>query len=31
VVITTGLLDPMGNARRLREVTGAVLEACEAL
>ena len=30
VVITTGLLDAMGNARRLREVTGAVVEACEA-
>ncbi len=29
VVITTGLLDVMGNARRLREVTGAVLEACQ--
>jgi CubicO group peptidase (beta-lactamase class C family) len=29
VVITTGLLDAMGNARRLREVTGAVVEACE--
>ena len=27
-VITTGLLDPIGNARRLREVNGAVLEAC---
>ncbi|MCZ6730209.1 MAG: serine hydrolase [SAR324 cluster bacterium] len=27
-VITTGLLDPMGNARRLREVTGAMVEAC---
>jgi len=28
VVITTGLLDPMTNARRLREVNGAILEAC---
>ena len=28
VVITTGLLDPMGNARRLRAVTGAVVRAC---
>ncbi len=28
VVITSGLLDPMGNARRLREATGAVLKAC---
>jgi CubicO group peptidase (beta-lactamase class C family) len=29
VVLTTGLLDPMGNARRLRAVTGAALRACD--
>ena len=28
VVITTGLLDPMTNARRLREVNGQVVKAC---
>lgn len=30
VVITTGLLDAMGNARRLREVTGGILEGMQA-
>jgi len=30
VVLTTGLLPPLANARRLREVNGAVLAACEA-
>ena len=28
VIITTGFLDPLTNARRLREVAGAVVEAC---
>jgi hypothetical protein len=28
VVITSGLLDPLSNARRLREITGAILAAC---
>jgi CubicO group peptidase (beta-lactamase class C family) len=30
VVITTGLLDPMTNARRLRDATGGAFEACGA-
>ena len=30
VVITSGLLDPMTNARRLRDATGAAYEACTA-
>lgn len=30
VVITTGLLDPMTNARQLREATGGAFEACRA-
>ena len=29
IVITTGLLDPLGSARRLRAVTGACVRACE--
>ena len=28
IIVTTGLLDAMGNARRLREVNGPALESC---
>lgn len=30
VVITTGLLDPLSNSRRLRELNGAAIRACDA-